>query len=83
METKTLNTNWVDMRRQISDLWDEITEHDLDLINGDQEQLSTVLQKRYGYSRELACSEVEWFMSDYTSENTNTGRAFDMTSEYS
>jgi hypothetical protein len=54
MERKTLKTNGNDMRDQISEWWDEFGAEDLDLINGDQEQLISLLQERYGYSRNIA-----------------------------
>lgn len=54
MERKTLQTSGNDMRDQISEWWDELGAEDLDLINGDQEQLISLLQERYGYSRNIA-----------------------------
>lgn len=54
MERKILQNNGNDMRDQISEWWDEFGADDLDLINGDQEQLIALLQERYGYSRNIA-----------------------------
>jgi hypothetical protein len=54
MERKPLQTNGDDMRDQISEWWDEFGAEDLDLINGDQEKLISLLQERYGYSRNIA-----------------------------
>lgn len=54
MERKNLQNSGNDMRDQISEWWDEFGADDLDLINGDQEQLISILQERYGYSRNIA-----------------------------
>jgi hypothetical protein len=55
MERKIVQSNGTDdMRDQISEWWDDLSEDDMDLINGDQEQLITLLQERYGYTRNIA-----------------------------
>lgn len=54
MEGKTLQNNCNDMRDQISEWCDDLSEKDLDMIYGDQEQLISLLQERYGYSRNMA-----------------------------
>lgn len=62
MERKTLQNNCNEMRDQISEWWDDLSEADLDMINGDQEQLIYLLQERYGYTRNiafLACVEIK------------------------
>ena len=54
MEGKTLPIDCNDMRDQISEWWDDLSEEDLAMIYGDQEQLIALLQERYGYSRNMA-----------------------------
>ncbi len=54
MEGKTLQNSCNDMRDQISEWCDDLSEKDLDMIYGDQEQLISLLQERYGYSRNMA-----------------------------
>ena len=54
MEGKSLQNNCNDMRDQISEWWDDLSEEDLAMIYGDQEQLISLLQERYGYSRNMA-----------------------------
>jgi uncharacterized protein YjbJ (UPF0337 family) len=69
MERKILQNNWVEMRGQISEWWDELTDKDLDRINGNPDQLITILQERYGYTRSLAFLEVEIRMASYPPED--------------
>ena len=54
MEGKILQNNCNDMRDQISEWWDDLSDEDLDMINGDQEELINLLQERYGYTRNIA-----------------------------
>jgi uncharacterized protein YjbJ (UPF0337 family) len=49
------------MRTKIQKQWDLITEADLDKVNGYQEQLITVLQRKYGYTRSTAETLLETF----------------------
>lgn len=49
------------MRLKIRNRWNLITEADLDRVNGYQEQLIAVLQKKYGYPRSTAESLLETF----------------------
>ena len=69
MERKILQNNWSEMRGQISEWWDDLTDEDLDRIDGNPDQLITVLQERYGYTRNLAFLEVEIRMASYRPEN--------------
>ena len=61
MQGKNLQIDCNDMRDQISEWWNDLSEEDLNMINGDQEQLINLLQDRYGYTRNiafLACIEL-------------------------
>ena len=49
------------MRNKIRSQWNRLTDADLDKVNGYQERLSLLLQKKYGYSRETAESLLETF----------------------
>jgi len=54
MEGKILQNHCNDMRAQISEWWDDLSDEDLGMINGDQEELINLLQERYGYTRNIA-----------------------------
>ena len=54
MERKFSQNNGNEMRDQISEWWEDLSADDIDMINGDQEQLISLLQERYGYSRNIA-----------------------------
>jgi len=54
MENKNLQSIRSDMRDQINEWWDELTENGLDTFDGDQKH-----QKRYRYTRNLAFVKVK------------------------
>jgi uncharacterized protein YjbJ (UPF0337 family) len=53
--------NWKQFRGKLKEQWGRITDDDLDVISGKQEQLVGVIQKRYGMAREDAENALnEW-----------------------
>jgi len=65
MKRKLLQSNWREMRGQISEWWDDLTDEDLDMIAGNEERLFMVLQEHYGYTRNMAITEVKSWMAGY------------------
>lgn len=56
-----LQGNWQDSIAGIKDQWSELTEEELLQVNGDRDQLVTLVQSKYGLDRDTAESEVdEW-----------------------
>jgi len=47
-------SQWEDLRHQLRSWWDRLTEADLVQIGGQRDQLISVVQQRYGYTRERA-----------------------------
>lgn len=50
--------NWKVLKGKIKEKWGQITDDELDAMEGKTDQISGVLQKKYGYSKEQA--EKEW-----------------------
>lgn len=48
---------WKEMRGQVKEWWGELTDDDLDRVDGKKDQLVGLLQKKYGYSKEQAKEE--------------------------
>jgi uncharacterized protein YjbJ (UPF0337 family) len=59
MDQSIVKTRWNEILDQIDDWWEELTDDDLEQINGSHIQLVYVLQERYGYTHEVARAEVE------------------------
>jgi len=50
---------WKQLRGQIQQKWGDLTNDDLDRIQGVRTQFEGLLQERYGYTKERARQEVE------------------------
>lgn len=57
--------NWKEMKGKLREKWGELTDDDLDRLEGQIEQLAGTLQKRYGWEREQAEREIEEFEGRY------------------
>lgn len=53
---------WKQFRGQIQQTWGDITNDDLDRIEGERTEFEGVLQERYGYTKERAQQEVDKFL---------------------
>lgn len=58
MNTDQLKGNWKILRGKVKEHWGQLTEDELDVINGRFDQLSGAIQKRYGIAREKADEEI-------------------------
>ena len=59
-----LGPNWKQFKGRAKEKWGRLTDDDLDVINGRQEQLEGKIQERYGLARDQAKKDVEaWFNS--------------------
>jgi uncharacterized protein YjbJ (UPF0337 family) len=57
--------HWEDLRHQLRSWWDRLTEADLAQIGGQRDRLISLLQQRYGYTRERAQQEVDRRLQEY------------------
>ena len=53
---------WKQVRGQVKQFWGKLTDNDLDRISGRFDELVSLLQERYGHTREQAQKEVERFI---------------------
>ncbi len=60
-----LEGKWNQLKGKVQETWGDLTDDDLDRINGRYEQLVGTLQERYGYSRQRAESEVDTFLREF------------------
>lgn len=73
MNWDTIEGNWKQFRGKVEQKWGELTDDDLDVIDGKRTELIGRIQERYGKTREAAEREVrEWFeRQDEGAEVTN------------
>jgi uncharacterized protein YjbJ (UPF0337 family) len=53
---------WKQLRGQVQQKWGDLTNDDLDRVQGAQTEFEGVLQERYGYTKERARQEVNDFL---------------------
>ena len=64
MDWNRIEGNWKQFKGQAMEKWGRLTDDDLDVINGRQDQLEGKIQERYGLAKDQAKKDVEaWFRS--------------------
>jgi uncharacterized protein YjbJ (UPF0337 family) len=58
MNEDILKGKWKQVRGRSKEWWGKLTDDDLDMIDGNREQLIGKLQERYGYTKDRAAQEV-------------------------
>ena len=66
MDRNELAGHWDLLRKEAGLIWANLTDDDLDYIEGDPDRLIECVQDRYGYDRVLAQHEVGQFMRRYS-----------------
>jgi uncharacterized protein YjbJ (UPF0337 family) len=54
--------NWKQFQGKVKEKWGKLTDDDLTVIGGKRDQLSGVLQQRYGYEKVQAEKELDEFL---------------------
>lgn len=51
--------SWKEMKGRAKEKWGELTNDDLDRIEGQHDQMVGLLQRKYGYAKEKAVQEID------------------------
>ena len=62
MNTDQLQGKWKEAKGSIKERWGKLTDDDMDVIQGQREQLIGKIQQRYGIAKEEAQKQVDEFM---------------------
>jgi uncharacterized protein YjbJ (UPF0337 family) len=63
MNADIFKGKWHEMKGAVKAKWGKLTDDDLTTIDGRTEELVGMIQRRYGYARDQAKSEVDHFLS--------------------
>ena len=63
MNWDEIHGDWKQMTGKVKEKWGKLTDDDLTVIAGRREQLSGLLQKRYGYAKEQVERELDDFLN--------------------
>jgi uncharacterized protein YjbJ (UPF0337 family) len=62
MDWNRVEGNWKQVKGKVKEQWGKLTDDDIDVINGKQDQLEGRLQQRYGYAKDRAQKEInDWY----------------------
>lgn len=64
MNKDTFEGKWKQVKGEAKKKWGELTDDDMDVIDGERQKLAGKVQERYGKSKEEAEEEVERFCKD-------------------
>ena len=62
MNWDQISGKWAQFKGRVKERWGQLTDDDLDVINGRRQQLVGVLQERYGIAKEIAEYEIGEFV---------------------
>ena len=69
MNTDVLKGKWKEMKGKVKEQWGNLTDDDLDRIEGRSDQVIGLLQQRYGYARDRAEEEYNRFVQRWAPAN--------------
>lgn len=64
MNWDQIQGNWKQFTGKVKEKWGKLTDDDLTTVAGKRDQLSGILQKRYGYAKEEAERELDSFANN-------------------
>jgi len=76
MNSDQLKGKWKQMKGSVKERWGKLTDDDLDIINGQNEQLVGKIQEKYGIAKEEAQRQVDdWMRADSRDADVERRRA--------
>jgi len=73
MNKDILQGKWKQLKGQVKQQWGMLTDDQLDRISGRYEELTGLIQERYGHTREKAKQEIDAFLQK-VNEKVTPGR---------
>jgi len=75
MNVDILKGKWKEMKGKVKEQWGNLTDDDLDRIEGRSDQVIGLLQQRYGYAKDKAEEEYNRFVQRWVpSDQESLGR---------
>jgi len=64
MNQDILEGKWKQLRGRAQQHWSRLTDNDLGRINGKRQELTGLLQEKYGFAKERAEQEIDRFLKE-------------------
>ena len=75
MNSDQLKGKWKQMKGSVRERWGKLTDDDIDVINGQNEQLVGKIQEKYGIAKDEAQRQVdEWMRLDSQAQESDVER---------
>jgi uncharacterized protein YjbJ (UPF0337 family) len=68
MNSDTLKGKWKELKGSVKEHWGRLTDDDLEVIDGQHDQLIGKIQQRYGIARDVAQKQVDQWKSTSSQE---------------
>ena len=65
MDANILKGKWLQIKGTVKEKWGQLTDDDVDRVEGSAERLVGLIQERYGYAKQKAEDEVDAFLTRY------------------
>jgi uncharacterized protein YjbJ (UPF0337 family) len=69
MNSDQLQGKWKQVKGEVKERWGKLTDDDVNVINGQHDQLVGKIQERYGIARDVAQKQVDEWMRLQAEEN--------------
>jgi len=63
MNWDKIEGNWTQMKGRVKEAWGDITDSDLQKIEGKRDRLAGILQERYGKEKDKVDKEIDSWLS--------------------
>ena len=63
MDANILKGKWLQLKGTVKEKWGQLTDDDVDRVEGSAERLVGLIQERYGYAKQKAEDEVDAFLA--------------------
>jgi uncharacterized protein YjbJ (UPF0337 family) len=78
MNSDQIKGKWKQMKGSVKERWGKLTDNDIEVIDGQEEQLVGMIQARYGIARDAAEKQVkEWNDEVERQSNVDQNPRFD------
>jgi uncharacterized protein YjbJ (UPF0337 family) len=75
MNSDEMKGKWRQLKGSVRERWGKLTDDDVDIINGQNEQLVGKIQEKYGIAKDEAQRQVDdWMRADRQAHDTDVER---------
>lgn len=64
MNWDIIQGKWKQMKGSVKEKWGELTDDEIDQIDGNKDRLAGKLQEKYGYAKDEADREIDTYFRD-------------------